>query len=245
MLNAKSLDELAARIGKAFEGSPAKDLEKNVKAMLQSGIYPDFIVVDGKEGGTGAAPVEFTNHIGMPLRESLLFVHNVLVGCNLREHIRIGASGKIVSAFDIASVLAMGADWVNSARGFMFAIGCIQSQHCHTNRCPTGVATQDPLRQRALVVPDKADRVFSFHRNTVHALAELLAAAGLSHPAELGPHHLIRRISDTEIKLFSQLYYFVQPGALLRELLPLNEESNVTTLPMLKAATSALDSLPA
>jgi len=111
----------------------------------------------------------------------------------------------------------MGADWVNSARGFMFAIGCIQSQHCHTNRCPTGVATQDPLRQRALVVPDKADRVFSFHRNTVHALAELLAAAGLSHPAELGPHHLIRRISDTEIKLFSQLYYFVQPGALLRE----------------------------
>ncbi|UNG17404.1 FMN-binding glutamate synthase family protein [Stutzerimonas zhaodongensis] len=187
-----------------------------VKAMLESGIYPDFIVVDGKEGGTGAAPVEFTNHIGMPLRESLLFVHNVLVGCNLREHIRIGASGKIVSAFDIASVLAMGADWVNSARGFMFAIGCIQSQHCHTNRCPTGVATQDPLRQRALVVPDKANRVFSFHRNTVHALAELLAAAGLSHPAELGPHHLIRRVSSTEIKLFSQLYYFVQPGALLR-----------------------------
>ncbi|WP_313086199.1 FMN-binding glutamate synthase family protein [Pseudomonas sp.] len=188
-----------------------------VKAMLQTGIYPDFIVVDGKEGGTGAAPVEFTNHIGMPLRESLLFVHNVLVGCNLREHIRIGASGKIVSAFDIASVLALGADWVNSARGFMFAIGCIQSQHCHTNRCPTGVATQDPLRQRALVVPDKAERVASFHRNTLHALAELIAAAGLSHPAELGPHHVIRRVSSTEIKLYSQLYYFVQPGALLRD----------------------------
>src|SRR5690606_32774189 len=116
-----------------------------VKAMLESGILPDFIVVDGKEGGTGAAPLEFTDHIGVPLREGLLFVHNTLVGCNLREHIRLGASGKIVSAFDIASVMALGADWANSARGFMFAIGCIQSQSCHTNKCPTGVATQDPL----------------------------------------------------------------------------------------------------
>jgi glutamate synthase domain-containing protein 2 len=186
-----------------------------VKAMLETGILPDFIVVDGKEGGTGAAPLEFTNHIGMPLREGLLFVRNVLVGCNLRDKIRIGASGKIVSAFDIASVLAMGADWANSARGFMFAIGCIQSQHCHTNRCPTGVATQDPLRQRALVVPDKAERVVNFHRHTLKALAELLAASGLSHPAELGPHHLIRRTSPTEIKLFSQIHYFVRPGELL------------------------------
>ncbi|MGH8405585.1 MAG: FMN-binding glutamate synthase family protein, partial [Pseudomonas sp.] len=128
------------------------------KAMLETGILPDFIVVDGKEGGTGAAPVEFTDHIGVPLREGLLFVHNTLVGLNLRDKIKLGASGKIVSAFDIASVLAIGADWANSARGFMFAIGCIQSQSCHTNKCPTGVATQDPLRQRALVVPDKAQR---------------------------------------------------------------------------------------
>ncbi|WP_134619507.1 FMN-binding glutamate synthase family protein, partial [Pseudomonas aeruginosa] len=126
------------------------------KAMLETGILPDFIVVDGKEGGTGAAPLEFTDHIGVPLREGLLFVHNTLVGLNLRDKIKVGASGKIVSAFDIASVLATGADWANSARGFMFAIGCIQSQSCHTNKCPTGVATQDPLRQRALVVPDKA-----------------------------------------------------------------------------------------
>ena len=185
------------------------------KAMLATGIVPDFIVVDGKEGGTGAAPREFSDNIGVPMREGLMFVHNTLVGMNLRDKIRIGAGGKIVSAFDIASVLAIGADWVNSARGFMFAIGCIQSQSCHTNKCPTGVATQDPLRQRALVVPEKADRVYSFHRNTLHALAEMLAAAGLDHPAELKPKHLVRRISASEIRLFSQLHVFLKPGELL------------------------------
>ncbi|UVM55702.1 FMN-binding glutamate synthase family protein [Pseudomonas sp. B21-012] len=185
------------------------------KAMLATGIVPDFIVVDGKEGGTGAAPREFSDNIGVPMREGLMFVHNTLVGLNLRDKIRIGAGGKIVSAFDIASVLAIGADWVNSARGFMFAIGCIQSQSCHTNKCPTGVATQDPLRQRALVVPEKADRVYSFHRNTLHALAEMLAAAGLDHPAELKPKHLVRRISASEIRLFSQLHVFLKPGELL------------------------------
>lgn len=185
------------------------------KAMLETGILPDFIVVDGKEGGTGAAPVEFTDHIGTPMREGLLFVHNTLVGLNLRDKIKLGASGKIVSAFDIASVLAIGADWCNAARGFMFAIGCIQSQSCHTNTCPTGVATQDPLRQRALVVPDKAERVFNFHRNTLKALAEMLAAAGLEHPSQLQAKHLVRRMSATEIKLFSQLHVFLKPGALL------------------------------
>ena len=187
------------------------------KAMLETGILPDFIVVDGKEGGTGAAPREFTDHIGVPMREGLLFVHNTLVGLNLRDKIRLGASGKIVSAFDIASVLAIGADWANSARGFMFAIGCIQSQSCHTNKCPTGVATQDPLRQRALVVADKAARVHNFHRSTLKALAEMLAAAGLEHPAQLEPRHLVRRISTTEIKLFSQLHVFLKPGELLGE----------------------------
>lgn len=186
-----------------------------VKAMLETGITPDFIVVDGSEGGTGAAPVEFTDHLGVPLREGLLFVHNTLVGAGLRQHIRIGASGKVVSAFDMASLFAIGADWVNSARGFMFAIGCIQSQSCHTNRCPTGVATQDAGRQRALVVPDKAERVLNFHRNTLKALAEMMAAAGVSHPKDLGPHHLVRRISSTEIKLYSQLLRFVEPGSLL------------------------------
>lgn len=185
------------------------------KAMLATAILPDFIVVDGKEGGTGAAPLEFIDHLGVPMREGLLFVHNTLVGLNLRDKIRLGASGKIVSAFDIASVLAIGADWCNSARGFMFAIGCIQSQSCHTNKCPTGVATQDPLRQRALVVPDKAERVFNFHRNTLAALAEMLAAAGLTHPSQLQAKHLVRRMSATEIKLFSQLHVFLKPGELL------------------------------
>jgi len=191
-----------------------------VKAMLETGILPDFIVVDGSEGGTGAAPVEFTDHIGVPMRDGLLFVHNTLVGANLRQHIRVAASGKIVSAFDIASTLAIGADWVNAARGFMFAVGCIQSQHCHTNRCPTGVATQDALRQRALVVPDKAQRVYNFHRNTLKALAEILAAAGLEHPSDIGPHHLVRRVSSTRIQLFSQLHIYLQPGELLQEDIP-------------------------
>lgn len=185
------------------------------KAMLETGIQPDFIVVDGAEGGTGAAPVEFIDHIGVPLREALLFVHNTLVGLNLRDQIRIGASGKIVSAFDIATVLALGADWANAARGFMFAIGCIQAQSCHTNRCPTGVATQDPLRQKALVVEDKAQRVANFHRNTLKALSEILAAAGLEYPSQLEAHHLVRRVSDTEIRFFSEMHYFLKPGELL------------------------------
>ncbi|OYW50974.1 MAG: FMN-binding glutamate synthase family protein [Rhodobacterales bacterium 12-65-15] len=153
------------------------------KAMVATGITPDFIVVDGKEGGTGAAPLEFMDHVGMPLRDGLSFVHNALIGIGVRERVRIGASGKITSAFDMARVMALGADWCNSARGFMFAVGCIQAQSCHTGECPTGVATQDPLRQRAIVVPDKAERVASYQRNTLHALAELVAAAGLTHPA--------------------------------------------------------------
>ena len=144
-----------------------------VKAMRESKIYPDFVVVDGAEGGTGAAPLEFSDHIGMPLQEGLRLVHNTLVGAGLREHIRVGASGKIVSAFDMARAFALGADWCNSARGFMFALGCIQAQTCHTGRCPTGVTTQDPKRQMALVVPSKADRVKNFHRNTLEALQEI------------------------------------------------------------------------
>jgi len=185
------------------------------KAMRETGIHPDFIVVDGAEGGTGASPVEFADNLGMPMRESLLFVHNTLVGAGLRSRIKVGAAGKIVSAFDIAAVLALGADWTNAGRGFMFALGCIQSLSCHTNRCPVGVATQDPMRQRALVVPDKAERVYNFHRNTMKALAEMVAAAGLDHPSRLGPHHLVRRVSLTEIRLFSQLHIFLEDGELL------------------------------
>jgi glutamate synthase domain-containing protein 2 len=186
-----------------------------VKAMLATNIVPDFIVVDGSEGGTGAAPVEFTDHVGTPLQEALLLVHNTLVGAKLRERIKIGASGKIITAFDIARTLALGADWCNSARGFMFALGCIQSQSCHTDRCPTGVATQDPLRQRALVVPDKASRVAHFHQNTLKALMELIAAAGLTHPSQLKPHHLVRRISPNQVKLASALLPYLEAGQLL------------------------------
>ena len=186
-----------------------------VKAMLQTGITPDFIVVDGGEGGTGAAPVEFSDHVGVPLQEALLLVHDTLVGANLRDQVKIGASGKIISAFDIARTLALGADWCNSARGFMFALGCIQSQNCHTDRCPTGVATQDALRQRALVVPDKAERVANFHQSTLKALAELIAAAGLAHPSELKPHHLVRRVSANQVKLASALLPYLVPGQLL------------------------------
>jgi len=185
------------------------------KAMMKSGIHPDFIVVDGGEGGTGAAPLEFTNHVGAPLREALLLVHNTLVGLNLRGTIRIGAAGKVVTAFDLARTIAIGADWCNSARGFMFALGCIQSQSCHTSKCPTGVATQDSSRQRALVVPDKAERVYHFHQNTLKALKELLGSAGLTHPDQLGPEHVIRRVSSTEVRSLAALHHFVRAGELL------------------------------
>jgi glutamate synthase domain-containing protein 2 len=185
------------------------------RAMVETGILPNFIVVDGAEGGTGAAPVEFADHVGTPLREGLLLVHNTLVGLNLRHRIKIGASGKIITAFDIARTMALGADWCNAARGFMFALGCIQAQACHTGKCPTGVSTQDALRQRSLVVPDKAERVANFHRNSLAALAELIAAAGLTHPDQLRPEHLIRRISSTKICSAAELYEFLSPGELL------------------------------
>ena len=185
------------------------------KAMVKTGIYPDFIVVDGAEGGTGAAPLEFLDHLGKPLREGLSFVHNALIGIGARERIRIGASGKIATAFDIARAFALGADWCNSARGFMFAIGCIQSQSCHTDQCPTGVATQDPSRQRALVVPDKAQRVANFHHATLEALAELTAAAGLDHPGGFKAQFISRRISPSEVVTFADLYPNLRKGELL------------------------------
>jgi glutamate synthase domain-containing protein 2 len=186
------------------------------KAILETGICPDFIVIDGKEGGTGAAPLEFLDHLGMPLRDGLSFAHNALVGIGVRDQIKLGASGKIASGFDIARAMALGADWCNSARGFMFALGCIQSLSCHTDRCPTGVATQDRSRQRALVVPDKLDRVANFHASTIHSLAELTAAAGLDHPREFRPEHFSRRVSGNEVLTFGELYPPLAPGELLR-----------------------------
>ncbi|MGB6105881.1 MAG: FMN-binding glutamate synthase family protein [Pusillimonas sp.] len=185
------------------------------KAMIKTGITPDFIVVDGAEGGTGAAPIEFVDHVGTPLREGLRLVHNTLVGIGLREQIKLGASGKIISAFHMVRVMALGADWCNSARGFMFAVGCIQAQACHTGKCPTGVTTQDPKRQAALHVPDKAERAAGFHRNTLNALAELLGAAGLRHPGELRPHHIARRIPNGEVRVLSALFPDLEKGELL------------------------------
>jgi glutamate synthase domain-containing protein 2 len=173
-------------------GQPQEWLDV-VDAMKRLDVTPDFIVVDGAEGGTGAAPVEFADHVGMPLRDALHFVHRSLVEAGLRDRLKIGAAGKVVSAFDIARCLALGADWCNSARGFMFALGCIQSRSCHTDHCPTGVATQDANRQKALVVTDKSERVYAFHKNTLHNLAELLGAAGLTHPSQMTADHIMVR----------------------------------------------------
>ena len=186
-----------------------------IKAMLETGIHPDFIVVDGKEGGTGAAPLEFMDHLGTPLRDGLAFVHSTLIGTNLRDGISIGCSGKITTGFDMARALALGADWCNAARGFMFAVGCIQAQQCHTGKCPTGVTTQDPLRQRAIVVPDKAERVASFHRETIKALAEMIAAAGLENPKELRPQHFMRRAAADRVVTMAEQYHLLKPGELL------------------------------
>jgi glutamate synthase domain-containing protein 2 len=185
------------------------------KAMLETGIRPDFIVIDGAEGGTGAAPLEFVDHVGTPLREGLIFAHNCLVGCGLRNGIRLGASGRVVTGFDMARLLALGADWCNAARGFMFALGCVQAQSCHTDRCPTGVATQNAWRQRAIVVDDKAVRVRQFHHSTLAALGDLVGAAGLTDPSELRPTHILRRISTSEVRSFAEVYPFLEPGELL------------------------------
>ena len=178
-----------------------------VKAMIETDIYPDFITVDGGEGGTGAAPLEFSDSLGTPLVEGLMMVQNTLVSAGVRDKMRVAASGKLVTASAMARAMALGADWCNSARAFMFAVGCIQSQRCHTNQCPVGVTTQDPRLQRALVVPDKAERVHHFHRNTVHALAEIVAAMGLDHTEQLNPLMVAKRISQTEVRTYGEIYH--------------------------------------
>jgi len=186
------------------------------KAMVKTGIRPDFIVVDGSEGGTGAAPHELADHVGMPLREGLLIVRNALVGTGLRSEVKIAAAGKVTSGFSMAANMAIGADWCNAARAFMFSLGCVMSMRCHTGLCPTGVATTDPHLQRGLVVDEKAERVTSFHHHTVAALAELVAAAGLTHPRELLPHHVWHRVSPIEVKPLDRIYPFLTSGELLQ-----------------------------
>ncbi|VAW52831.1 Ferredoxin-dependent glutamate synthase [hydrothermal vent metagenome] len=185
------------------------------KAMLSTGITPDFITVDGGEGGTGAAPIELTNSVGTPLRDALIFVNRALIGIGKREQIRIIASGKIFSAFHVARMMALGADTVNSARGMMLALGCIQSRSCNTDKCPTGVATQDPARYKALNVEDKSKRVANFQNATVKNLTELLGASGLNSLDELKPHHINRRVNGTQVANYAELYPSIESCCLL------------------------------
>jgi len=192
------------------------------KAMVELEEYPDFITVDGGEGGTGAAPTEMTNSVGTPLRDGLIFVNNALIGSGLRGKIRIIASGKMFSAFHILRAIALGADIVNSARGMMLALGCIQARSCNTDECPTGIATQNPAREKGIVVSNKAARVANFHRDTVANLVELLAAAGLDSLDQLTPRHINRRVQGTEVKTYAQLYPNVTAGCLLEpDLIPI------------------------
>ncbi len=187
------------------------------KAMLKTGITPDFITVDGGEGGTGAAPTEMTNSVGTPLRDALIFVNRALLGIGLRDRIRLIASGKIFSAFHLLRIIALGADTANSARGMMFSLGCIQSRSCNTDRCPTGIATQNPARYEALVVDDKATRVASFHGRMIENLVELLAAAGLEKLDDVEPRHINHRVHGTIIKNYAQLYPGMSHLSLLSE----------------------------
>ncbi len=187
------------------------------KAMHELDTTVDFVVVDGGEGGTGAAPQEFADHVGMPLREGLVLTRNALVGAGLRDRVRIAAAGKATGAFHIAANAAIGADWTNAARAFMFTVGCIHSLKCHTGECPVGVATQDKLRQRGLVVEDKAQRVHRFHDHTIETLKEIVAAAGLDHPSELEPHHLHHRISPNELRAIDRIYPFITCDQLIED----------------------------
>jgi glutamate synthase domain-containing protein 2 len=187
------------------------------KAILATGIAPDFIIVDGAEGGTGAAPREFEDHVGMPLTEGLMLVHNSLVGVGLRELIRVGASGKVASGVDIVSRVCQGADFVMAARAMMFAVGCIQALACNTNRCPTGVATQDPSRSRALDVPDKTTRVFNYQRATVASAAQIVASMGLDGFHQLSPAMLNRRIEGQRSSTYAEIYDWLMPGELLED----------------------------
>ncbi len=187
------------------------------KAMVQTGITPDFITVDGSEGGTGAAPLELTNSVGMPLREALRLVDNALRGVGLRDQIRVIAAGKIVTGFDIFRAIALGADLCNAARPMMLALGCIQARRCNSNTCPVGIATQDPSRYLAIDVDDKARRVANYHRETIAAFLELMASAGLETPRQIRPHHIFRRVDPMTIQSFAEIYPSIPDGALLEE----------------------------
>lgn len=190
------------------------------QAMIKTGITPDFITVDGGEGGTGAAPPEYSNSVGSPLKEGLIFVHNALVGFGLRSKIRVIASGKVVSGFDLLRNLSMGADLCNSARGMMLALGCIQALRCNSNKCPVGVATQDPELAAGLNVPDKSTRVASFQKETVKATAEIMGSMGVHKASDLRPWMILRRVSENEVRHYGELYSYLREGDLLKSPLP-------------------------
>jgi glutamate synthase domain-containing protein 2 len=190
------------------------------KAMVELDKYPDFITVDGGEGGTGAAPPEFSNFVGMPLLDGLAFVDNMLKGFGIRQHIRIGASGKILTGFQILRAIALGADMCNSARAMMMALGCIQALECNKNTCPTGVATQDAALVDGLVVEDKKVRVANFHKNTIESFVELMAASGIDRPAKLNRHQISRRIFMNEVKTLEEIYPSVPLGSMLSNAVP-------------------------
>lgn len=221
--------EFIARLRKLSNGKPVgfklcvgrtHEILALGKAMLETGITPDFITIDGGEGGTGAAPLEFSDYVGMPLNDGLILVHNTLVGFDLRHKIRLIASGRIISGFDIITKIALGADMCNSARGMMFALGCIQALQCHTNTCPTGVATQNKELMKGLVVEHKWRRVRNFHEATLHNFAELLGASGLDLPSDLRPEHIYRRVSRTQVKTYREIYPYLNPGELLGKDIP-------------------------
>lgn len=192
------------------------------KAIVKTGIKPDFITVDGGEGGTGAAPLEFSNSVGMPLREALAFVDDALNGFSIRRHVKIIASGKVATGFDLVKNLSLGADMCNCARAMMLALGCIQALECNTNKCPTGVATQDKNLQKGLVVEDKKVRVKNFHNETVKSAVELMAAAGISDPSKLHRHLIYRRVNAGEIKTYAEAYPYVLKGSLIEAPYPEN-----------------------
>lgn len=186
------------------------------KAMSQTGMMPDFITVDGGEGGTGAAPIEFSDSVGMPFKEGLAFVHDALVGFGLRPHIRVLASGKILTGYQLFRALALGADACYSARAMMLALGCIQALECNKNTCPTGVATQNLELMSGLVVSDKKVRVANYHKETVKSLVELMAAAGLSSTDKISRHHIFRRVSMREVRRYDEIYPYIATDCLLQ-----------------------------
>ncbi|WP_051681602.1 FMN-binding glutamate synthase family protein [Cellulomonas sp. HZM] len=220
------LVEFVARMRELSGGKPAGfklcvgsriDVLAMCKAMLEVGTAPDFIIVDGSEGGTGAAPIEFEDHVGMALTDGLMTVHNALVGAGLRDRVRLGASGKVAGGADLVKRLAQGADYTNSARAMMMAVGCIQAQRCHTGTCPSGVATQTAWRARAVDVGDKGERVHRYQRSTVAEAMRLMAAMGVHDPVDVTPAHLQRRVSPTRVQSYAEIYEWLRPGELLAQ----------------------------